>query len=79
MGTGGYAIFHPAKGCLHARAEWYGEATPSNNKAEMRALVEALTWVRGHLEAAEGVGEGVVYGDSALVISFCNRQSRPQV
>ena len=51
---------------------WYGESQPTNNTAEIQALVDALEWVSSvHPRTL------AVHGDSKLAIDFCRRVARP--
>ena len=73
---------------LVARELWFVEKRPTNNTAEIAALVVYMEWL-GALSVnqqqldALGVENGAhlgrvrVMGDSKLVIDFCRRNSRP--
>ena len=44
-GTGGYVVWD-ARGTLRASVgRWYGAEAPTNNTAEVKALVEGLTFI----------------------------------
>lgn len=78
MGTGGCIVFAPGGECVAAWASYYGEDTHTNNRAEARALVEVMEWLKSH-EDRLGDCPVVIYGDSQLVMDFCNRRARPSV
>lgn len=79
LGTGGFVVYNGEGKCVTAQARFYGDELPTNNKAEAKALEELMGWL------AENQGEWgeapavVVYGDSQLVVNFCNRRARPSV
>jgi ribonuclease HI len=78
VGTGGFIVFSPEGECIRAQASFYGEELGTNNRAEARALQELMQWLV-HTRSWEKGQALVVYGDSQLVINFCNRKARPAV
>ena len=58
---------------MAARAYWFGSAQPTNNTAEMWALIHALE----HVRTLQLPGPVYVHGDSQLVVDFCRRVARP--
>ena len=76
LGVGGYLAWAPDGTCLGGRCEYYGSAAPTNNIAEVRAMLDLLTWLEaeGHHKRASRV---VVRGDSQLVIAFLRKVYRP--
>ena len=49
-GTGGYVIWD-ARGVLKAAVGcWYGTEAPTNNTAEVKALIEGLTFINATLQ-----------------------------
>ena len=77
VGTGGFVVFEPGGRCKAAHAEYYGEGTPTNNRAEAAALVGLMRWFQKHEELLGPLTPVVVFGDSKLLIDFCNRRARP--
>ena len=74
-GTGGYVVWD-TRGALRASVgRWYGAEAPTNNTAEVRALVEGLTFV--HTTLQHHPSALFVHGDSKLTIDFCRRTARP--
>lgn len=45
VGSGGYLVWDDAGMLLAARGCWFGAGAPTNNTAELRALVRALEFV----------------------------------
>ena len=73
-GTGGYVVWD-ARGMLQASVgRWYGAEAPTNNTAEVKALVEGLTFIHTTLHRFTAL---FVHGDSKLAIDFCRRTARP--
>ena len=72
-GSGGFWVWDKER-LLVARAIWYGVSKPTNNSAEMQALVDCTEWL-----VETGVARHVVnmHGDSKLMIDFCTRRARP--
>ena len=72
-GSGGFWVWDKER-LLVARAVWYGASKPTNNSAEMQALVDCTEWL-----VETGVARHVVnvHGDSKLMIDFCTRRARP--
>lgn len=77
MGTGGFVVFDDQGECLVADARFYGGDLPTNNRAEVRALWDLMRWLA--VEKPDPALPVVVFGDSQLVINFCNRRARPSV
>ena len=51
----------------------------TNNRAEVMALVQLMRWlVENHGEWG-GAPSIVIFGDSQLIVNFCNRRARPSV
>ena len=78
LGTGGFIVFDAGGKCLRAQASYYGEELATNNRAEAKALEELMTWLVDTRCWEKGQAV-VVYGDSQLIINFCNRKARPAV
>jgi PAS domain-containing protein len=79
LGTGGFVVFEPGGTCLTAQARYYGEELDTNNRAEAMALQELMEWLVEHRSAWGGAPAVVIFGDSQLIINFCNRRARPAV
>ena len=73
-GSGGYLVWGHTGLLLEAAGLWYGVGEPTNNTAELRALVDALAFVHGHVPTTSHV---FVHGDSKLAVDFCRRVARP--
>lgn len=71
-------VFEPGGVCRQAWASYYGERVGTNNRAEATALGEVMEWLAQHADELGGAPI-VVYGDSQLVMNFCNRRARPAV
>ena len=72
QGTGGFVVFGISGQCLTAQARFYGEEMNTNNRAEVFALKGLMEWLAGEPSVWSRPGI-VVYGDSQLIINFCNR------
>jgi ribonuclease HI len=79
LGTGGFVVFDQTGKCATAWALFYGEELGTNNRAEARALQDLMAWLANHRTCWEGAPAIVIYGDSQLIINFCNRKARPSV
>jgi ribonuclease HI len=79
VGTGGFAVFSGDDRCIAAQALYYGEELGTNNRAKAKALEDLMTWLASNLGSWEGAPAIVIYGDSQLIINFCNRNTRPLV
>lgn len=79
LGTGGFVVYDGVGECITAQARYYGEGLPTNNKAEAKALEELMDWLDNNPAQWQGGSAVVVYGDSQLIINFCNRKARPSV
>lgn len=74
-GAGGYVVWD-AWGVLKASVvRWYGAEAPTNNTAEVKALVEGLIFI--HATWQHRPLALFVHGDSKLVTNFCRRTVRP--
>ena len=74
-GTGGYVIWD-ARGVLKASVgRWYGTEAPANNTAEVKALVEGLTFIHATLQHHSLAL--FFHGDSKLAIGFCSHTAWP--
>ena len=69
QGSGGYLIFAPDGSLLAAQAIYYGNAAPTNNVAECKALVDCLDAV-SKLDLPTSCPGVLVNGDSKLAIAF---------
>ena len=65
-------VFGISGQCLTAQARFYGEEMNTNNRAEVFALKNLMEWLSGEPSVWNKPGI-VVYGDSQLIINFCNR------
>ena len=73
--TSGYVIWD-ARGVLKASVgRWYGTEAPTNNTAEVKALVEGLTFIHATLQHHSSVL--FVHGDSKLAINLCHHTAWP--
>lgn len=66
-GYGSYIISQDGVDLLHQRHEYGNNVT--NNQAEYRTLIEALTWLGNSISPAEKGTTVTVRGDSLLVIN----------
>ena len=64
LGTGGFVVFGGDGRCVKEQASYYGEDTPTNNKAEAKALEELMAWLASHRGEWEGAPAIIIYGDS---------------
>jgi ribonuclease HI len=55
-----------------AQAKYYGEELGTNNRAEVYALKDLMEWLANNPKVWKPPAI-VVYGDSQLIINFCNR------
>ncbi len=55
----------------------FGEQQPTNNAAELAALIEAMKWMVDHVQDIQGACGAIIYGDSKLIMDFCNRSACP--
>lgn len=78
LGTGGFIIFGSDGGCIAAQANFYGEEAATNNRAEIRALQDLMAWLVEHRVKLKERAV-VIYGDSQLIVNFCNRRAKPSV
>ena len=74
-GTGGYVIWDARRTLKASVGRWYGTEAPTNNTAEVKALVEGLTFIHATLQHHSLAL--FVHGDSKLVIDFCRHPARP--
>jgi ribonuclease HI len=79
MGTGGFVVFGHEEHCLVAKASYYGELWNTNNRAELHALLQLMEWLEHNQSRLSNAPAIVIYGDSQLIINFCNRRARPSV
>lgn len=79
QGTGGFVVFGTDEVCMVAHAMFYGENLGTNNRAEARALRDLMQWLAEHAHQWANREAIVIYGDSQLIINFCNRRARPSV
>lgn len=79
LGTGGFVVFDGDGICVAAVARFYGDEVPTNNRAEVTALKECMEWLAQRVSEGEQLPPIVIFGDSQLVINFCNRRARPSV
>ena len=76
LGSGGFYIQKQGKIIL-AAFTYYGREAPTNNKAEMQAVTDAIDLFMNQKYPIKR-GESVnVIGDSKLVIQFLRREYRP--
>lgn len=64
VGTGGFIIFDESGKCIVAQAMYYGENWNTNNRSEVHALCNMMTWLEMHPSAIKNVPAIIVYGDS---------------
>ena len=55
-----------------AQAKYYGEELGTNNRAEVYALKDMMEWLANNPMVWKPPAI-VIYGDSQLIINFCNR------
>ena len=60
-------------------ARYYWESLVTNNKTEAHALQELMGWLAANKEKWGDARAVVIFGDSQLIINFCNRRARPAV
>ena len=72
IGTGGFVVFDCSGECLVAQAKYYGEELGTNNRAEVYALKDMMEWLANNPMVWKPPAI-VIYGDSQLIINFCNR------
>ena len=60
---------------LTAQARWYGDAQRTVNKAEVRALQDALHWLVSRPTGEVKRNVVIVLGDSSLTIDFCTQRA----
>lgn len=74
---GGYLAFNSLGSCIFAFGKWYGNRYNTNNQAEMLALKQLLLQLKG-MDLPDECKLIRVYGDSQLIVDFCNRKARPK-
>lgn len=73
LGYGSYEITSNGEVLHRVERQEFGDRV-TNNQAEYRSLIGALTWLRGHLGDSAAGAKVVVNGDSQLVLNQLSKK-----
>ena len=69
-GYGAFVAYDQNRKQIGGWGKYYGATCPTNNEAELSALLDGLTWITEMEPQLAGVTSINVIGDSELVINF---------